>query len=212
MLRNVVLLALLETCAAFTDPDYAAEAAAMSNMLEKVRSKNEDGVVQEAAVHSVKAVSSSESIDKHSSTLSDLDAELFARADAVEHDLNKDVAPTAKLSAAAAAAHEKSEASQTRAARFFALHGMTQIGHLLGDELSSADKEQAVRAEAQAQRIFESKTTLLNKHRLGSLPATPPTDAVGADLDLDLVEDEEDKKEKARWQAVDKLKHRIPRV
>jgi len=211
MLRNVVLLALLETCAAFTEPDYAAEAAAMSNMLEKVRSKNEGGVVQEAAVHSVKAVSSSERLDKHSSTLSDLDAELFARADAVEHDLNKDVAPTAKLSAAAAA-HEKSEASQTRAARFFALHGMTQIGHLLGDELSSADKEQAVRAEAQAQRIFESKTTLLNKHRLGNLPATPPTDAVGAELDLDLVEDEEDKKEKARWQAVDKLKHRIPRV
>merc|ERR1719468_1182587 len=88
---------------------------------------------------------------------------------------------------------------------FFALHGIKQIGHLLGEELSSADKEQAVREEAQAQQRLESKATLLNKHRLGSMSEAPPTDPAGAELDLDLVEDEEEKKEKARWQAVDKL-------
>merc|ERR1740123_1172172 len=178
----------------------------MSKMLEKVRSKNEGGVVQKAAPHSVTAAPSSDN-DEHGPQLSNLDAELFAKADAVEHDLNKDAVPTTKLSAAAA--HERTEAPQKRAARFFALHGMTQIGQLLGDELSSTDKEQAVQEEAHAQRMFESKATLLNKHRLGSLPAAPPTDAVSAEFDLDLAMDDEASNEKKRWQAVDKLKHRL---
>mmetsp|Transcript_88154 Transcript_88154/g.169735 ORF Transcript_88154/g.169735 Transcript_88154/m.169735 type:complete len:211 (+) Transcript_88154:86-718(+) len=210
MLRNVVLFALLQACATLTDPDYAAEAAAMRNMLEKVRAKNEDGVVQHKAPHAVKAAQSFDNNDESNPKLSNLDAELFARADAVEREMNKDVLKTNKLSAAAV--HEQSDAPHARAARFFALHGMTQIGHLLGDDLSSTDKEQAVREEAQVQRMYESKTTLLNKHRLGSLSAAPPTDAVSAELDLDLVEDDEERKEKARWQAVDKLKHRIPHV
>jgi len=209
MLRNVILFALFGACASFTDPDYAAEAAAMSNMLEKVRSKNEGGVIQQVAPHSVPAALSSDGNDEHGPKLSSLDAELFAKADAVEQQLNKDAVPYKKVSAAT---HESSEASHAKAARFFALHGMTQIGHLLGDELSSNDKEQAVREEAQAQRLFESKTTLLNKHRLGSLPAAPPTDAVSGELDLDLAEDKEESKEKARWQAVDKLKHRPPHM
>mmetsp|Transcript_11920 Transcript_11920/g.23145 ORF Transcript_11920/g.23145 Transcript_11920/m.23145 type:complete len:212 (-) Transcript_11920:162-797(-) len=211
MLLHAVLFALLRACDAFTDPDYAAEAAAMSNMLEKVRSKNQGGVVQRVETHSVKAALSSDSSDEeHGPKLSNLDAELFARADAVEREMNKDVVPSTKMSAIAA--HEQAEAPQARAARFFALHGMTQIGHLLGDELSSADKDQAVREEVQAQRLFEGKSTLLNKHRLGNLAAAPPTDAVSAELDLDLAEDDEERKEKARWQAVDKLKHRVPHV
>jgi len=206
---NVLLFALLQACTAVADPDYAAEAAAMSNMLENVRSKNADGVVHKvAAPHPVIAALSSDSDDKLK--FSDLDTELFAKADAVQAELNKDVSPATKPSTAAK--HEKAEGSQSRAARFFALHGMTQIGHLLGEELSSADKEQAVREEAQAQQRLESKATLLNKHRLGSMSEAPPTDPAGAELDLDLVEDEEEKKEKARWQAVDKLKRHKPHM
>jgi len=209
-LRHVVLFALLQACVSLADPDYAAEAAAMSKMLEKVRSRNADGVVQQAAPQTVTAAPSSDSNDEGGPKLSDLDAQLFAKTDAVEAELNQDAAPVAKPSVAAS---EQSEAKQhARAARFFALHGMTQIGHLLGEELSSTDKEQAVREEAQAHQVLGSKVTLLNKHRLGSMSAAPPTDPASAELDLDLVEDEEEKKEKARWQAVDKLKRHKPHM
>jgi len=86
-----------------------------------------------------------------------------------------------------------SESVSERAARFFALHGMQKIGHLLGDELSTSAEEQALKEHAEAQaKIFK-----------GSSSSAAPLDD-----DFDIPEDDNAMDYKKQWAAVDALKKR----
>merc|ERR1719335_348729 len=105
----------------------------------------------------------------------------------------KESNPVAKKAALATQAQESRE---TRAARFFAMNGMKKIGSMLGEELSAADEAKATREAADVASALHA-------------PVAAPEAPVDS---LDLEEDDEDAAAKKRWQAVDALRRRAPRV
>merc|ERR1719428_1392401 len=86
-----------------------------------------------------------------------LDDELMNRADNIAQEMEKVDAPK-KL--ALPAKKETQETSKDRAARFFATHGMMDMGKMLGDEMSSsaaeAAKQEAAAAHAKMNQMSSS--------------------------------------------------------
>ena len=116
----------------------------------------------------------------------ELDALLMSKAKNVQKelkDLDKWVDPTKPRAALAAAKTEVHESTSDRAARYFATHGMTKIGHMLGEELSAA-------TQAKLQKEQKEKEA----------EQTP---------DLELPEDDDDNAAyKQQWKRVDAIKRR----
>merc|ERR1719296_669585 len=82
--------------------------------------------------------------DEHGERFPGLDASLLSRASRIERQLREMDASAASASASGkhtaslAARQQTSESQQLRAARFFATHGLSKVGHLLGDELAAS--------------------------------------------------------------------------
>merc|ERR1740130_2054441 len=75
-----------------------------------------------------------------------LDDELMGRADNIAKEIEQADKPKVAL-----VKTESAESGKDRAARFFATHGMMDMGHLLGDEMS-ADSAQSAQQEAAASK------------------------------------------------------------
>merc|ERR1719235_530759 len=73
-----------------------------------------------------------------------------------------------------------SETEEQRAARFFTLHGMKKVGHLLGDELTKDQEKAVVQDQAAATAELHAKTPL----RLAKTDPVEPS--------ADDIEEEED--------------------
>mmetsp|Transcript_126272 Transcript_126272/g.252271 ORF Transcript_126272/g.252271 Transcript_126272/m.252271 type:complete len:705 (-) Transcript_126272:106-2220(-) len=199
-------------------PNLADEAADVSRFMENVRAKTEAGGAsldaKPTAVLPPSATAKEEEV-ANPHEVPALDAELMAKADQVarEMQISSAVGPVAKPPAALV---KRSQATVQRrlghshaAARFFAMHGMTQIGRLLGEELSDSERDNALREQAQAMRVLDSKPssrTFMSSRSSDTANTGGSTD----DLDLAMAEDEDERADQAHWQAVDKLKHHRP--
>merc|ERR1719337_172827 len=97
-----------------------------------------------------------------------------------------------KLSALAAKKDDQ-ESSHDRAARFFATHGMKDIGSMLGDTLS-ADAEQKVvqQANNERQKLAQSVGRTFNVPSVSSSVAAPSKSDASMDDGMDIPLDDED--------------------
>mmetsp|Transcript_112559 Transcript_112559/g.313121 ORF Transcript_112559/g.313121 Transcript_112559/m.313121 type:complete len:212 (+) Transcript_112559:97-732(+) len=187
-------------------PSYRDEAAEVGKMMEAVRRQTEGGAMAATAAAAPVAAER-----RRGEQFPDLDAELLGRADEIGRKLREGATEAAaphpaKRTALAAAARE-SEGS--RAARFFAVHGMTQIGHLLGEELSASEAEQARQAAAAAQQALASAATGSGAGVHRAAAAAAPRVGGIADLDAEFEEEEDESAAKQNWKAVDRLRHRM---
>merc|ERR1719215_640900 len=143
----------------------------------------------------------------------ELDKELVQRADKVAEDLREMDGPK-KASLVAAKRDDKSSA-QDRAARFFATHGMGNIGQLLGERLSASEEAQVAKEEAKTSQEWQrlGGGASVPQHfalRAGATKAA----AAPAELSMDMADIEQDEEEEAatknRWKAVDSLRRHMP--
>mmetsp|Transcript_27715 Transcript_27715/g.63026 ORF Transcript_27715/g.63026 Transcript_27715/m.63026 type:complete len:224 (-) Transcript_27715:107-778(-) len=189
-----------------TAPSFSEEAAEVGNMMEAVRQRTEGGKAPAAA-----RILSTQSVPL-ADRFPDLDAELLSRADQIGRELpGQAIGDTVHSVKRAALAAETTKPSRSRAARFFAVHGMSEVGHLLGDELSATDTAEALRGAAHANHMLaEAAGPSTNLARRGARAAStmPATSTSTGELDLELAEEEDAKAEKERWGAVDRLRHR----
>lgn len=92
------------------------------------------------------------------------------------------------------------------AARFFALNGMKDIGHLLGDELSNDAEEQVVKQDKLVkERLAQVRSSVAHEIKL-----PPTTNSQSIDDAMDFDDDDDSAKYKAQWKMVDALKARRP--
>merc|ERR1719343_1595776 len=107
------------------------------------------------------------------------------------------------------ASKDKEESRHDRAARFFATHGMEEVGRMLGDEMSAEGKQQALKDAAESQRLVTPAGPALRRKPPASGGA-PHEGLSVPSLDADLAMEEDDTSYKASWQAVDALQRRRP--
>jgi len=93
----------------------------------------------------------------------------------------------------------KQETKHGRAARYFAMHGMSKIGSMLGDQLS---KEEEIKALKEAATV----------KKLNAEVIAEPKHSLNLDTPFEAEDDSEDTEAKKRWAAVDALRHRAPRL
>mmetsp|Transcript_118094 Transcript_118094/g.367915 ORF Transcript_118094/g.367915 Transcript_118094/m.367915 type:complete len:212 (+) Transcript_118094:107-742(+) len=187
-------------------PDFAAEAAAIGGMMEEVRQRTEGGTAPAAAAAlRARPAAAPERFP-------DLDAQLMGRADEIERQLQESdaAAESARPAKRAALAVERSEAREGQAARFFATHGMGEVGRLLGEELSGSEATRALRAAAESQHFFAGEASpATGAARRAAAPVQSEPAAAGInELDLEFAEEEDARAEKQRWGAVDRLRRR----
>mmetsp|Transcript_35888 Transcript_35888/g.78595 ORF Transcript_35888/g.78595 Transcript_35888/m.78595 type:complete len:204 (-) Transcript_35888:55-666(-) len=197
----VVFILAAVSVAALRDPNYGDEASEVKNMMESVRHSTEggsSGTPQEApSAHK-------SSIDV--AQFSELDSELMARADRIQADLQaRDSAPAKPLLKKAALTARKQSTHHDLAARFFAAHGMQDVGRMLGDELPEAAAKPAQEEAEETRRLLAEPSKSMHTVEAAAVP-------VASGLDVDMAEEEDEKAYKAKWQAVDALRHRAPRV
>merc|ERR1719183_2397398 len=94
-----------------------------------------------------------------------LDDELMNKADRIADEMANLDAPTKKLTLASK--KDTEESSKDRAARFFATHGMMNMGHLLGDEMSA----NAAKAAQEEAAVEKSKMNSIASDTVGSIGA-----------------------------------------
>jgi len=187
--RASLLLALALTVSA-KPSSYDSEAASIKEVMEGAKRPNLKVHKSKAALATQKAAVSDEFFPNEHQ----LDQLLMDKANAVSDqlkslELKED--PTKPKASLGQAKVKVTESQSARAARYFALHGMKKVGHMLGDELTSAD---------------EKKTIEDNKAALAKISAKVETSDTSS---LDLPDDDdEDASYKAQWAAVDKIKHR----
>eukprot|EP00927_Polykrikos_kofoidii_P057292 TRINITY_DN51408_c0_g1_i1.p1 TRINITY_DN51408_c0_g1~~TRINITY_DN51408_c0_g1_i1.p1 ORF type:complete len:211 (+),score=45.60 TRINITY_DN51408_c0_g1_i1:87-719(+) len=180
-----------------SSPDYSKEASEISAMMDNLRTPKLVGDV----------ASRQSALLKQSDTVfAGLDDDLLSTADRIQRELReqglKEVAvasPQKKI----ALATEESNGTKSRAARFFATHGMKNIGVLLGDRLSG-DAEQRAVAEADHARKMLAAATTIEK--------PPAAVEVERSDSSDWLADDDDGAEKQRWKAVDALRRRAMHV
>merc|ERR1719238_718343 len=94
----------------------------------------------------------------------------------------------------AALASQEQTSRHDRAARFFATHGMKDVGHMLGDDLSPEAERLAIQEATSERRMLTGATTAqaITSHSV---------QATSQDLDTDFLaaDDEEEQAEKQRW-------------
>lgn len=214
----VLVAAALGQAAGAAPRNAAAEADEVRALMEGVRAQTEEsdaGAGRPSAARSAAAAMQARSSVNWDAGL---DKELMDQAGRIEKEMRDGglvAAPALRGAPAATSASSKRAVLMTSsdqssghdgAARFFAAHGMAQIGRLLGHELSDEAAKKAAEEAAAARRRF------------GEEAAAPVTaemrtqDASGANTDFaaDFAADEEQDRaeEKKRWEAVDKLRRR----
>ena len=85
---------------------------------------------------------------------------------------------------------------------------MKDIGHLLGDELSSDTEEQVVQQDKLAkERLAQVRASVSHPVRV-----QPTTNSKSIDDAMDFDDDDDNAKYKANWKMVDALKARRPHM
>merc|ERR1719440_1053619 len=133
-----------------------------------------------------------------------LEEDLMKKADEIENQVREqDMARTAPKKKLAAVAESK-DSRKDRAARFFATHGMKDIGSMLGDTMSASAETQAIQqAKAQRQRLADSVGRSFQVPSVVSSASEKTDSSMSMDDDIPL-DDEDDMKK--RWKAVDALR------
>mmetsp|Transcript_134874 Transcript_134874/g.234466 ORF Transcript_134874/g.234466 Transcript_134874/m.234466 type:complete len:221 (+) Transcript_134874:106-768(+) len=187
--------------------NYANEAADIANMMESVRQKTEGNKYKS---HEMPALTAKKAKKDARDMFPDLDTELMNKADSiVEQVREEDLAAKKATEKKTALTSEHQESAHARAARFFALHGMDEVGRLLGDSLSSEEAEKAKREAAEAkEKLEEASVSSISIPNHGVPKANMPSMSLDAGFADIMAEDNEENKK--RWQAVDALKRRRP--
>merc|ERR1719183_2347183 len=152
-------------------------------MMEGVRQKTEGASYVKPKAPVVKKVVSSNSEEMFPG----LDDDLMKKADSISDELHEaqvaKEAPKKKMLAMA----DKQDSRHDRAARFFATHGMKDMGSMLGDVLSPAEEQKAVKqASADSQRLAQSVGRAVKIPTLSSSSsaAMPPSNSMGSIDDI----------------------------
>merc|ERR1719449_346289 len=152
---------------------FTDEAADVKNLMESVKTQTEGG--RPSHPTEAKMADNLPQVDE-----TKFDDELMKRADEVTSSMSK---PKASLGQKKMVV---SETEEQRAARFFALHGMKKIGHLLGDELTNDQEKALLKEQEAATNDLHAKTPVWTP----GVKATQGTPLDGPSADE--IEDEED--------------------
>merc|ERR1719379_1529324 len=138
MLSLVALLLAYPCSAALRGPSFADEADDVRKMMEGVREKTEGDAAASPAAQAAKSTAlASQKLEAGEFFPGEhkLDDQLMKKADqaaALMKEVEKEGDPT-KKSTKTSLAKVATESKAQRAARYFALHGMKKIGHVLGE-------------------------------------------------------------------------------
>mmetsp|Transcript_93599 Transcript_93599/g.264220 ORF Transcript_93599/g.264220 Transcript_93599/m.264220 type:complete len:228 (+) Transcript_93599:126-809(+) len=220
---TMLFFAATASIVAAGSPNYSDEAAEVRAMMEGVRHQTEDFRSAPTSFEASAAIVGAApklKVRKASGDIGDevgrsLTDELLQKADSIQKELSLTASAKEKTNASArktALESQQSEFGHDRAARFFATHGMKDIGHLLGDELSP-DMARRAQHEVNAarQQLMSSIGTQRNMARLGAA-VDRSRENLAIDSEMDADEEAEELAEKKRWQAVDALRHRSLRI
>merc|ERR1719263_2539857 len=185
--------------------DYSNEAASISKMMEAVRQKTEGPSATPKKALVVKEAVTKTGTDGE--MFPGLDDELMSRADKIADDMRQQDAekraPKKQMSALAAKKDDH-DSKKDRAARFFATHGMKDIGSILGDTLSATQEKTVVE---QASKDREVLARSVGKTiEIPTLSSSSPT-APSSSMD-DIPLDDDEQEQQNRWKAVDALRKR----
>eukprot|EP00746_Dinoflagellata_sp_MGD_P161326 gnl/MRDRNA2_/MRDRNA2_88420_c0_seq1.p1 gnl/MRDRNA2_/MRDRNA2_88420_c0~~gnl/MRDRNA2_/MRDRNA2_88420_c0_seq1.p1 ORF type:complete len:238 (-),score=87.42 gnl/MRDRNA2_/MRDRNA2_88420_c0_seq1:74-709(-) len=191
------------------NPSYADEADDIKSMMEKVRQQTEGGDAKPASTTALTAHAQKLEAGEFFPGEHKLDNQLMAKAEEAKKavaEMEKMEDPTKpKRKSLAKVATKTQESEATRAARFFATHGMKKIGHALGETLS---------ADAEKKAVAEYKVAQSKIAEVVPVPAHQAAEAASSSADMDLEDpgddDDQDESVKKQWAAVDALKARAP--
>ncbi|CAK0908707.1 unnamed protein product [Prorocentrum cordatum] len=192
-------------------PSYADQATEIADMMRAARAPSQGPEAQGARRGPAAAPKGTASSELFPS----LDSELLEKANRIQHDLRLMAEPASSghpkaALAVKAASKDKEQSRHDRAARFFATHGMEEVGRMLGDEMSAEGRRQALRQAAESQRLATPAGPAL---RHSAPPASGSAHDGGLSvhvLDADLAMDDDDASYKASWKAVEALQRRRP--
>lgn len=207
---GLVSVALLMVVSA--SPSYQTQAEDVAKMMESVRYQAERGGDSSSQIASAKKLTGS---DVHMPTpelIPGLNADLMRKADEIEQDVRRlepGATSASKKKKKTLLASQRQETQRERAARYFATHGMEDVGRLLGDQMTEMQERQAISEAADAHRKLEAGV-----HPAGNAQsiASPGVGLDGTARKLDMDLDDEDQSYKESWKAVDKLRLRAPHV
>merc|ERR1719329_1157644 len=204
----VFFLVLGQAVASLRKPSRMSEVEDVRNIMEKIRESTEGaGRKIPTATVALPAEKRKLQAGEHFEGEFDLDNFLLAQADKTTELLNEvdkleDPVEQRKKASLAKISSSK-ETSASRAARFFAAHGMSKVAHMLGKDfvLSSAAEKEVVAEHKVALAKLDKRT-----------PAEPAPNSHSSEVeDIDLPDDDENEvKEREHWAAVDALKKRRP--
>merc|ERR1719162_618694 len=157
-----------------------------------------DGVREQtegAPVHKAPVVKAS----KSDNSFSGLDEKLMHKADLITEEVYQFDHPVQKKVSAISTKVSRKDA----AARFFATHGMKDVGAMLGDKLSADAEQQALQDAQAAKEAIEADVATPVSHLKHS-------QAVDISDSMDFDDDDQDAKYKEQWKKVDALKRLHP--
>mmetsp|Transcript_67722 Transcript_67722/g.107267 ORF Transcript_67722/g.107267 Transcript_67722/m.107267 type:complete len:224 (+) Transcript_67722:71-742(+) len=185
--------------------DYANEASDIAKMMESVREKTEG----KKAMPKKKALVE-QTVSKSSSgeMFPGLDDELMKKADDIAEEIRQQSSAreTPKKLSALAATKDDEVARHDRAARYFATHGMKDLGGLLGDTLSASAEKKAIDEDNKEKaKLAQSVGRSFDLPSISSSSPSMPVATSSTSLDDIPLDDDEEAMQK-KWKAVDALR------
>ena len=171
----------------------------LREMMEKVRQQTEGGEGKKIPTVALPAKKEKLQSDEYFKGEYELDASLISQADQV-------VQVSGKLSAEDSGKQKKAslakisatkESSATKAARYFAVHGMDKVAHMLGKEFQLSATAEVIEQHKVALAKFNAKA-----------PTQIPRQSSEVEDFSDPDDDDAEVKEREHWAAVDSLKQR----
>merc|ERR1719329_573165 len=149
-----------------------------------------------APVHKAPVVKASKTLDRYAEN----DKILMLKADSITEQVYQFDHPVEKKVSALSTKVSRKDA----AARFFATHGMKDVGAMLGDKLSAEAEAKALREQQEAKENIEAEVAVPVSHAKHS-QSVDTSDS----MDFDDMDDD-DAKWKQQWKKVDALKRMHP--
>merc|ERR1719408_207901 len=125
-----------------------------------------------------------------------LDNELMNKADNIQKEIADMEAKPKKITLAA----QKQESTKERAARFFATHGLMDMGRILGDDMSTSAAK-AARKQAAADRNRMTQLAGTAVHAAETLSSSVPSIPKSASASVDDIPLDDDEDVKSKWKA-----------
>ena len=177
--RRIVTVAVIGVAAASLrkpPAQYSEDALEIKKMMDGVREQTEG-----APVHKAPVVKASKTIDRFAES----DKQLMHKADLITEEVYQFDHPVQKKVSAISTKVSRKDA----AARFFATHGMKDVGAMLGDKLSADAEQQALQDAQAAKEAIEADVATPVSHLKHS-------QAVDTSDSMDFDDDDQDAKYK----------------